>query len=194
MIFMMCSCSKAGETPPQGVSVKTVTDTKGNSYEMQFDQDGFPVIDDKGNALSEDGAEKVPFPGIVVSGNEITTRFFRFELPEKWENSSGELVKAVYKEGSLSAEITVNERFSMTATECVKEIENIAADFGTVKKEMVDFDFATATKLVYENGVQIYVFSVENRTFFVKVVADNEMYEKINFEEIVNTIKFRKGE
>lgn len=197
-MFLMCSCSRTEDSTLSEMSFKTLSDANGNSYCVQVDQDGFPAIDSNGSLVvshnKKDETEKIPFPGIIWSENEIYTRFFRLEIPEKWENKSSEVVRIFYEKNSLTAEMTINERFSLSSIECVKEIENTASIFGTPEKEVVDFDFASATKLSYDNGMQIYVFSVEGRTFFVKIVADNGMHEKINFEEIVNTINFRKGE
>ena len=46
---------------------------------------------------------------------KIYTRFLRLEIPEKWENKSSDVVRIFYEENSLTAEMTINERFSLSS-------------------------------------------------------------------------------
>lgn len=209
VLLLLCSCSKnAVQTQPETV-IKTVTDTNGKTYKAVVDENGFIMCDsagkmiitaedEKGNPLKNEQGEyvtqKVSFPNILVGENEIYTEFYKLPIPQNWQNKSTDLVKLSFTENGKTAEITVNERGSMSSVNCVKEIEDMLSVLGEVKKNTVDFNFATATGIELENVMTVYVFSVEGRTYFVKITAEKEMFEKINFTEIVNTIKFRKGE
>ena len=203
VIFTMCSCGKTMPQDNTENAVKTVTDSEGNSYTVLTDENGFPVIDEDGriaitsgskNETEEYATEKIDYPGILSSEDEIFTRFFNLAIPDKWQNKSDELVRIVYEDGEVSAEMTVNERPSLSMVECVAEIEELTSALDKPEKTVVDLDFATATKLVFMKKMLIYVFSVEERTYFVKFTSDSILTEKINYEEIVNMIKFRKGE
>ena len=209
VLLLLCSCSKnAVQTLPETV-IKTVTDTNGKTYKAVVDENGFIMCDsagkmiitaedEKGNPLKNEQGEyvtqKVSFPNILVGENEIHTEFYKLPIPQNWQNKSTDLVKLSFTENGKTAEITVNERGSMSSVNCVKEIEDMLSVLGEVKKNTVDFNFATATGIELEDVMTVYVFSVEGRTYFVKITAEKEMFEKINFTEIVNTIKFRKGE
>ncbi len=209
VLLMLCSCAKNPTQSPPETIIRTATDTMGKTYKALVDENGFLMCDSQGNMIiaTEDAnknpvkndkgeyvTEKVSFPHILLAENEIHTEFFKVAIPENWQNKSHDLVKLVYNENGKIAEITVNERASMSSINCVKEIEDMLSDLGEVKKDNVDFSFATATRLQLENKIAVYVFSAEGRTYFVKITADTQLFEKINFHEIVNTIKFRKGE
>ncbi len=209
VLLTLCSCAKKPVQSPAAAVIKTVTDTRGKTYKALVDENGFLMCDSQGNMIitAEDGnknpvkneqgeyvTKKVTFPQILSVENEIHTEFFKVAIPDNWQNKSGDLVKLVYTENGKTAEITINERASMSSINCVKEIEDMLSELGEVKKDNVDFSFATATRLQLENKITVYVFTAEGRTYFVKFTADKELFEKINFQEIVNTIKFRKGE
>lgn len=205
VILLLCSCAKKPEVIQSDMVVRTATDTMGKTYNALVDENGFLMRDKQGNMIitAKDGkkneqgeyvTEKVTFPYILTVENEIHTEFFKVAIPENWQNKSRDLVKLTYTENGATAEITINERADMPFVDCVKEIEEMLSALGEVKKENVDFDFATATRIQLENKITVYVFSAEGRTYFVKITADTQLFEKINFQEIVNTIKFRKGE
>lgn len=205
MLLVLCSCAKTPVQTQSAAVTKTVTDTMGKTYKALVDEKGFLMCDEQGNLMivSEDEEKneqgelvtrKVSFPHILVSENEIYTEFFRVSIPENWKNKSKDLVKLEYIKNGKKAEIAINERADMSSADCVKEIEEMLFLSGEVKKDVVDFDFATATVLQLENKITVYVFTAEGRTYFVKVTADKELFETTNFFEIVNTIKFRKGE
>ena len=209
VLLLLCSCAKNPVQSPDGAVTKTVTDTRGKTYKALVDGSGFLMCDSQGNMIiaaedesgnpikneqGENVTKKVSFPYILTAENEIHTEFFRLTIPENWQNKSGELVKLVYTENGRTAELTINDRASMSSVNCVKEIETMLSELGKVKKDAVEFDFATATRLQLENKITVYVFTAEGRTYFVKITADTQLFEKINFHEIVNTIKFRKGE
>ncbi len=185
----LSSCSTKQEE-----TVKKATDNKGNCYSAYVDGDGFLEIDEKGSlVVDENGKEaSVDFPPLLTVGNEIHTKFFKLEIPGGWLDGSDELAKIKYDSGGISAELVINERSSSTKM-CRDEIESIMSPMKNELKN-VKLDFALATKLEYEGNVNFYIFSIDGRTYFIRTTLRGDSDEKINFEEIINTIQFRKGE
>ncbi len=202
--LFLVSCEK--ET---SFSVKEAIDYNGNKYSVLTDEDGFLslaeksglaviVEDSKGKMSKNSNGEFVTksedFPETLTVENEIHTKFFKIPIPDGWENKSREAVVLEYSDEEHSAEIMINERSTDTPDECIAEIEKLISSSNDMEKESVNLSFSTAVKLKYKQMFVFYVFSAEERTYFVRVTADEALFEKINFEDIINTIKFRKGE
>lgn len=209
LLLMMCSCSDSADEAEEVASVETVKDSEGNTFSSLVGADGFLLLgDEDGLAVTVDDGDGKPgknakgefvtrvvdFPDTVQVGKEIHTKFLKLPVPENWTSESDSLIKLRYKKDGLAASLTVNERSGMSVKECQAEIENLMSGIGEAEKEKVMFSFAESVKLNYENRIVIYIFNAEGRTYFVKINADEKLFEEINFEEIINTIKFRKGE
>lgn len=203
LFLSLCACDAGNEEiQPQS---KIAKDSSGKEYSVVLGADGFLslgdmdnlaicVTDENGNpGKNSDGefvtrAEK--FPDTLIVDNEIHTKFFKMPVPEGWTNISDGLVKL----SSGKAELTVNDRGIDSVKECTEEVKNIMSVIGEGKEEKVKLQFADAIKLTYEDRVSVYIFEAEGRTYFIRVSADEKMFEEINFEKIINTIRFRKGE
>lgn len=213
LLSLMCSCNKTGGETEETTALKTVKDSTGKSYSVIVDSDGFLMLgersqlaitvdDGKGkpgkNADGEFVTQAEEFPHTLVVDNEIHTRFMKMPIPENWKNESDELIKFTYNDGANEASIIVNERFSMTEEECRNEIKDIMGIISEPREENVELAFGYAVKIIFrdENMPKrvFYVFNVEGRTYFARIIADESLFETIDFEEIINTMKFRKGE
>lgn len=209
LIPVLCSCGNSDSDTAKSETVKIVRDSEGNTFSAIAGGDGFLLLGDRGglavtvddgtgkpgkNAKGEYVTSVVDFPRTVTAGDEIHTAFMRITVPEKWTSVSDSLIKLRYEKDNLSATLTINERSGLTVKECQAEIEELMSGICEVEKEKVTLSFADAVKLNCENKIVIYIFSAEGRTYFVKIDADEKLFEEINFEEIINTIKFRKGE
>lgn len=209
LFLLLNGCDTNEAETESTTAVKEAVDSEGNSYSSIIGEDGFLMLGDRNNlAITVDDGEGKPglnskgeyvtktaeFPKTVTVDGEIHTRFFKLKIPENWENTSENLVKIKLKKDSMTAEVTVNERPSQSLEECLTEVEQIVSGVGKVKTEDVKLSFAQAKKLSVANRLSVYVFNVENRTYFVKVSADEKLFEEIDFEKIINTMKFRKGE
>ncbi len=206
---MFCGCGSTQTEAEITAQVKQASDVKGNKYSVVLGDDGFlslgkgqtlaiAVNDENGkpgkNFKGEYVTNTVKFPGILTVDDELHTKFYRMKVPENWKNKSEDLFKIEFVKGDAKAEITVNERFSMTVDECLKEVEDLTSLIGETQKSDVSFDFGQSKKIEVEKRLILYVFSVEGKTYYVKCMADESLFEEIDFETIVNTIKFRKGE
>ena len=203
LFLTLCACDAGNEEiQPEA---KIATDSSGNKYSVVVDVNGFLSLgdrdslavcttDENGNPGKNSDGEFVTraedFPDTLVVDNEIHTRFFRMPVPEGWTNISDEIVKL----SSGAASLTINDRGITPVKECTEEIKNIMSAIGEGKEEKAELQFADAVKLTYENRISVYIFEAEGRTYFIRVTADEKLFEEINFEEIINTIKFRKGE
>ncbi len=203
LLLSFCGCGKGEEK--ETLTAKTVTDTEGNTYSALLDEEGFLVIGDKDglvvcvadengkpgkNSEGEYVTKSVSFPRVLISDGELHTKFFRLAIPEGWTSKSDDIVKLV--KGKIT--LTINSKEDMSLREYVNEIKNIMWAIGKADEEEAALSFGNAVKLSYENRVVIYVFRAENRIYSVKITADEKAFEEENFEEIINTIKFRKGE
>lgn len=203
LLSSFCGCGKAVEE--KVLTAATLNDTEGNTYSVLLDEEGFPVTGDKDglavsvtdengnpgkNSSGEYVTKSVSFPYVLMSEKELYTRYFRVAIPEGWTSRSDDIVKLTKGEITL----TVNSKEDMSLREYVNEIKNIMWAIGKADEEEAVLSVGNAIKLSYENRVVIYVFRAENRVYSVKITADKEAFEKENFEEIINTIKFRKGE
>ncbi len=208
-LVTLCSCTNTKSETEATTVVKTVKDSTGKVFSSIVGSDGFLLLgegnelaitvdDGNGNPGKNADGEYVTrvetFSGVLTVDKEVQTKFVRFPLPEKWKNVSDEIIKLNYEKDGLSVKLVVNERYDMSAEDCQEQIENLMAGIAECKKEKVGFDFAEAVKLDYESKIYIYVFSAEGRTYFVKISGDEKLLKEINFEEIINTMKFRKGE
>ncbi len=209
IVVTLCSCSNRKPETEATTVVKTVKDSTGKEFSSIVGSDGF-LLFGEGNELAitvDDGNGKPgknaegeyvtrtePFSGVLTVDKEVQTKFIRMPLPEKWINISDELIKLSYEKDGFGAKLVVNERSGMSVKECQVEIENLMSGILECKKEKVNFDFAEAVKLDYESKILIYIFNAEGRTYFVKIDGDEKLLKEINFEEIINTMKFRKGE
>lgn len=209
IFLIFCGCGSSQPEAEISAVVKQASDAEGNKYSVVMGSDGFLLLG-KGQSLAitvddEDGnpgknlkgeyvTKAVDFPDTLTVDGEIHTRFYKLKIPDKWKNKSEGLLKIEYVKGKERAEITVNERFSMTVDECLKEVEGLTSFIGEAEKSKVSLDFAQSTKLVVGKRLALYVFNAEGRTYYVKCMADESLFEEIDFETIVNTIKFRKGE
>ncbi len=209
LFLLMCSCDNGSKKNEAVTAVKTVTDSEGKTYSSIVDADGFLMLGDKNglavtvddgdgkpgkNAKGEYVTRVVDFPDTVIVGKEIHTKFLRVTVPDGWTSESDSFVKLKYIKDDLTAKLTVNERADASVKECTAEIKSLMSAIGKPKEEKVKLQFADAIKLNYENRIVVYVFNAEDRTYFVKISADEKLFEEIDFEEIINTIKFRKGE
>ncbi len=209
LILLLASCTENADVNEKSSEVKVLVGTDGESYHAIVGEDGFPVFDEKGklsvalddgeggygkNANGEYVTSKTESPNVLSSKDEIHTRFFRMKVPKGWENVSESLAEIKYTKNSKTAKITVNERSSLSVKECEAEVEEILSSLGKLEKEHVSLSFAEAEKISVEKRISVYVFSAEGRTYFIKVFSDEELFDEIDFEEIINTIKFRKGE
>ncbi len=209
LILTMCSCDNSHGKAEEITEVKVAEDSEGNSFSVIADGDGFFKLGDKSNLVItvDDGKGKpgknadgefvtrvVDFPGTLRAGNEIYTKFLRITLPENWKNESDSIVKLSCKKDGKKVTLTINERSGMSVKECQAEIEDMLTILGDIEQEKVSLDFAEAVKLTCQNKIAVYIFNAEGRTYYVKINADEKLFEEINFEEIINTIKFRKGE
>lgn len=213
LLSLMCSCNKTGAGSEETTALKIAEDSKGKKYSAIVDSDGFLLLGDRSQlAITVDDGKGKPgknadgefvtrvedFPYTLVAGNEIHTKFMRMPIPEKWKNKSDELIEFVYDNDGAEASFIVNERYSLTVEECKAEIEKIMSILVEGTEENVQLAFGDAVKISYEREglpkTVFYIFNVEGRTYFVRISADQNLFETINFEEIVNTMKFRKGE
>ena len=209
VVFSMCSCSDNQKEIERTTAVRKVKDSQGKVFSSIVGDDGFLLLgerdelaitvdDGKGNPGKNAKGEYVTrtetFPGVVTVGKEVQTKFVRMTIPDNWTSESDGIIKLRYEKNGLSAKLTVNERASMTVKECQAEIENLMSGIAEVRKEKTEFVFAEAIKLDYENRICVYIFNAEGRTYFVKIDADEKTFKEVNFEEIINTMKFRKGE
>ena len=212
LIFLflnLCSCSLSGEKNEQEPVAKTATGSDGKTYSVVVDGDGFLALGDKDflavcvedengnpgkNSKGEYVTRAVPFPETLTVGKEIHTKFFRMALPDGWTSVSDDLVKLTLKKGDMTASLTVNDRTGSSVKECKEEVKKLMSGVGEGTEEKVKLAFAEAVKLNYENKIAVYIFEKEDRVYFVKIYADEKLFEEVNFEEIINTIKFRKGE
>ncbi len=203
LLLSVCGCKNTATE--EKLTTRTVTDTEGNTYVALADADGFLVLGDKdglsvcvsdenGNpGKNSDGefiTKSVTFPRVLISDGEIFTKFFRMPIPDGWKNKSDDLVKLAKGKNTL----TVNSKDDITVRDYTNEIKNIMWAIGKAEEEKVSLSFGDAVKLNYENRVVIYIFEAEGRAYSVKISADEKTFEEVNFEEIINTIKFRKGE
>lgn len=208
-LIALCSCANGQAEKETTTAVKSVKDSNGKVFSSIVGTDGFLLLGDRDelaitvddgkgkpgkNAKGEYVTQVEPFPGVLTVGKEVQTKFVRMPLPEKWINISDELIKLSYEKDDIGLEFVVNERSGMSAKECQAEIENLMSGILEGKKEKVQLDFAEAVKLDYESKILIYIFNAEGRTYFVKINGDEKLLKEINFEEIINTMKFRKGE
>ena len=213
LLSLLCSCNKTGVETEETTALKTVKDGTGKSYSAIVGSDGFLLLGDRSQlAITVDDGKGKPgknadgefvtqaeeFPNTLVVDNEIQTKFMRIPIPENWKNESDELIKFTYNDGENEASFVVNERFSLTEEECRNEIKNIMSVFSEPREENAELSFGYAVRMIFrdENMPKrvFYVFNAEGRTYFVRIVADESLFETIDFEEILNTMKFRKGE
>ncbi len=203
LFLPLCSCgADSGEKQPVA---RTASDSSGKKYSVIVDGDGFLTLGDKDflavcvededgnpgkNADGEFVTRAEEFPRTLVVDDEIHTKFFRIKIPEGWTNKSGELVKLVHE----TATLTVNEREGYSVKECEEEIKSLMSALGEGKEEKLKLSFSDGVKITYGDKIAVYIFEAEGRTYFVKVTADEKLFSEMNFEEIINTIKFRKGE
>ena len=203
LLLSVCGCSETVQE--NSLTALTLTDTEGNTYTALVDSDGFLVTGDKDrlavcvadeegnpgkNSKGEFVTKAVSFPRVLTAENEIYTKHFRMPLPDGWTNKSDELVKLVKGKATL----TVNSKDSGTVRDYTNEIKNIMWSIGKADEETVQLSAGEAIKLSYENRVVIYIFKAEKRVYSVKITADEKTFEEENLEEIINTMKFRKGE
>lgn len=208
-ILLLASCTENAPANRNTSEVKVLVGTDGESYPAVVGEDGFPVFDEKGklsvalddgeggygkNAKGEYVTDTADTPNVLSSEDEIYTEFFRMKIPKGWKNVSESLAEIKYTKNSKTAKITVNERASLTVKECEAEVEEILSSLGELEKEHISLSFAEAEKISVENRMSVYVFGVEGRTYFIKVFSDEELFDKIDFEEIINTVEFKKGE
>lgn len=213
LLSLMCSCNKTGAESEETTALKTAEDSEGKIYSAIVDSDGFLLLGDRNQlAITVDDGKGKPgknaegefvtgteeFPNTLVVGNEVHTKFMKMPIPENWKNISNELIEFNYEDGNNKANFFVNERHRMTVAECQEEIETMGKFFGEGTEEKIKLVFGDAVKIRYEYEMmpilEYYIFNVEGRTYFVGIEADENLFETINFEEIINTIKFRKGE
>ena len=203
LFLPLCACdTENGEIQPEA---KVATDSSGKEYSVIVDSEGFLSLgdrdglavcttDENGNPGKNADGEFVTrvekFPSVLMVDGEIHTKFFRLTVPEGWTSTSDELVRL----NSGTATLTVNDRGNTSVKECTEEIKNIMSAIGECKEDKAELQFADAVKLTYENRIAIYIFEAEGRTYFVRATADEKLFEEMDFEEIINTIKFRKGE
>ncbi len=203
LFLPLCACdAENGEIQSEA---KIATDSSGKEYSVIVGSDGFLTLgdrdalavcttDENGNPGKNADGEFVTrvenFPDTLMVDGEVHTKFFRLAVPEGWTSTSDELVKL----NCGTASLTINDRGITPVKECAEEIKNIMSAIGEGKEEKVKLQFADALKLTYENRTAVYVFEAEGRTYFIRVTADEKLFEEINFEEVINTIKFRKGE
>lgn len=203
LFLLLCACGTQGEEK-QPVA-KIAADPSGKKYSVIVDTDGFLTLgekdllavcveDENGNPGKNADGEFVTraeeFPRTLVVEDEIHTKFFRMKIPDGWTNESGEIVKLACK----GATFTVNERGNDTVEECKEEIKSLTSLLGEGKEEKPALTFEDSVKITYDDKIAIYIFEAEGRTYFVKVTAEEKLSDEMNFEEIINTIKFRKGE
>lgn len=213
LLSLMCSCNKTGAEAEETTALKTAEDSKGKTYSAIIGSDGFLILSERSQlAITVDDGKGKPgknadgelvtraeqFPYTLVVENEIHTKFMRMPIPENWKNESDELVEFVYDKEGTEATFIVNERFGMTIEECKNDIKNLMSILMKGTEENVTLAFGDAVKISYEREglpkTVFYIFNAEGRTYFARIIADESLFETINFEEIVNTMKFRKGE
>lgn len=213
LLSFMCSCNKTGAETEETTALKTAEGSDGKTYSAIVGSDGFLLLGDRNElAITVDDGKGKPgknaegefvtrieeFPYTLVVGNEVHTKFMKVPIPENWKNKSDELIEFVYDEGGSEATFVVNQRYDMTVEECKKEIKDIMSILMEGTEEKVQLAFGDAVKISYESeGLPkrvFYVFNAEGRTYFARISADENLFETINFEEIINTMKFRKGE
>lgn len=213
LLSFMCSCNKTGTETEETTALKTAEDSKGKTYSAIMGSDGFLLLGDRSQlAITVDDGKGKPgknaegefvtkaedFPRTLVVDNEIHTMFMKMPIPENWKNESDELIEFTYDDGENEASIIVNERFSLSEEECRNEIKDIMSIFSEPREENAELSFGYAVRITFEDENipkrVFYVFNVEGRTYFARIIADEILFETINFEEIVNTMKFRKGE
>lgn len=209
LLTVMCSCTNGQSEKETTTAVKNVKDSTGKVFSSIVGGDGFLLLGDRDelavtvddgkgkpgkNAKGEYVTKVEPFSGVLTVGKEVQTKFVRMPLPEKWTNESDDLIKLRYEKDGLSVKFTVNERSGLSVKECQAEIESLMSGIAECKKEKSEFSFAEAVKLDYESKVLVYIFNIEGRTYFVKVNGDEKLLKETDFEEIINTMKFRKGE
>lgn len=203
LLLLLCACgAEGGEKQPLA---KTAVDSSGKKYSVIVDTDGFLTLgekdllavcveDENGNPGKNADGEFVTraeeFPRTLVADGEIHTKFFRIKIPEGWTNKSDEIVRLVSDEATL----TVNERDGYTVKECKKEIKSLLSVLGEGKEEKTALPFSDSVKITYDDKLAVYIFEAEGRVYFVKVAAEEKLSDAKEYEEIINTIKFRKGE
>lgn len=188
-ILFLSSCAK-DEIKRE---VKKAQDNDGNTYSVLIEEDGFLKLGEKDELVIKDDeglTESISFPRTLTVEDEIHTKFYKIKLPSGWTDESGEIIKIRHEENSKFTEIIINERAS-SLKECKDEIESIMEPLEKESHETVKFSFATAEKLEFENSIIFYVFTYDERTYFIRVRTNED---KINYEEIIDTIQFRKGE
>lgn len=203
LLLTLCACNtEKEEIQPEA---KVATDSSGKEYSVIIGSDGFLFLGDRDNlavcTTDENGnpgknadgefvTRAETFPAMLMVDGEIHTKFFRLSVPEGWTSTGDELIKL--KSGT--ATLSINDKGITPVKKCTEEVKNILSVIGKCTEEKVKLQFADAVKLTCENRTAVYIFEAEGRTYSVRATADEKMFEETNFEEIINTIKFRKGE
>ena len=208
-IITLCSCTNQKEENETTTAVKEAKDSTGKVFSAIVGGDGFLLLGDrdelaitvddgKGNPGKNSKGEYVTrtedFSGVLTVGQEVQTKFVRMPLPEKWINESDEIIKLRYEKDGRKVKFVLNERYGLSVEECQAEIESVMAGVTENKAATVNLSFADGIKLDYEGKLIVYIFNAEGKTYFAKINGDEELLKEINFEEIINTMKFRKGE
>ncbi|GEM_PF-1471438 len=196
-----------------------ITDNEGKTRVVATDDSGKAVMDEAGNlivietekngkpATDKDGKQetnKVAHPDYYVNDEVIEGSKFVVPIPEGWEQSGKTVIRLTHKATGAEIDFMVKEGKSRTTVEAETEmlINTILENDDKATVSTANAKIAGAEALKYTlfspkagdgagGDIVIYVFEKNSVVYLFQGVVKAQYRKQIDFEAVMNTVKFR---
>ncbi len=175
---------------------ETMTDSAGNIIIVMTDAKGKAARDKNGDQVTQ----KVSPPNYYIYNKVIEGPKFSVAIPEGWEQSDASNIRL--KKTSTNAELNLMVEDGQTLAQVKDAVEEFmdkaaAEDPDAVfKVETIKLCGVSATMYLYDSEkytarMVFYVLEKNGTDFLFQGAVGNEYKESVDFESVINTIKFK---
>ena len=174
---------------------ETMTDSAGNIIIVMTDAKGKAARDKNGDQVTQ----KVSPPDYYIYNKVIEGPKFSVAIPEGWEQSDASNIRL--KKTSTNAELNLMVEDGQTLAQvkdAVEEFMDKAAEDpdAVFKVETIKLCGVSATMYLYDSEkytarMVFYVLEKNGTDFLFQGAVGNEYKESVDFESVINTIKFK---
>jgi len=175
---------------------ETMTDSAGNIIIVMTDAKGKAARDKNGDQVTQ----KVSPPDYYIYNKVIEGPKFSVAIPEGWEQSDASNIRL--KKTSTNAELNLMVEDGQTLAQVKDAVEEFmdkaaAEDPDAVfKVETIKLCGVSATMYLYDSEkytarMVFYVLEKNGTDFLFQGAVGNEYKESVDFESVINTIKFK---
>lgn len=203
MLAGFAACKKGGIV---------VTDNEGKTRVLATDEKGETMTDDAGNLIvvvtGADGGketQKVAPPSYYVLDDVIEGSKFSIAVPKGWKQSGTGDITIVNEETNAELVLMIKENKTLenAVDEAVAILDAVAEQSGSkLERTTVDIDGVSATKLFMPGNTaaespesdrdwNAYIFEKNGTVFLFRGIVEEKYRDSVDFEAIINTVKFK---